>query len=151
MMDQSFVEKFTKAILDVMFFAGFAVIPTLPWTLGLTGKYYDERYLAYLWPMVALFALAGLCAERILWELRKMMATVLGQDCFVEGNVESLRRMGIVSFLIAALYFGKMFLVPTPATIVVVLTFFIAGLFSLVLSRVFAEAVRCKKENDLTI
>ena len=31
------------------------------------------------------------------------------------------------------------------------LTFFIAGLFSYVLSMVFAEAVRYKEENDLTI
>ena len=41
--------------------------------------------------------------------------------------------------------------IPTPATFVIILTFFIAGLFSYVLSMVFAEAVRYKEENDLTI
>ncbi|MCF2569441.1 DUF2975 domain-containing protein, partial [Mediterraneibacter glycyrrhizinilyticus] len=40
---------------------------------------------------------------------------------------------------------------PTPATFIIILTFFIAGLFSYVLSFVFSEAIRYKEENDLTI
>ena len=39
----------------------------------------------------------------------------------------------------------------TAAGIVIVIVFFIAALFSFVLAGVFAEAVRYKKENDLTI
>ena len=40
---------------------------------------------------------------------------------------------------------------PTPATGIIVLVFFIAALFSKVLAYVFAEAIRHKEENDLTI
>ena len=47
--------------------------------------------------------------------------------------------------------FIKIFVIPTPATFIIVLTFFIAGLFSHVLSMVFSEAIRYKEENDLTI
>ena len=59
--------------------------------------------------------------------------------------------MGKAAFIIAAAFIVKVFAVPTPATFVIILTFFIAGLFSHVLSLVFAEAVRYKEENDLTI
>ena len=50
-----------------------------------------------------------------------------------------------VTFLI------KEILAWTAAGIVIVIVFFIAALFSFVLAGVFAEAVRYKKENDLTI
>ena len=83
--------------------------------------------------------------------LRKMMKTVINRDCFVDNNVKSLSLMGKVSFVISVLFVIKLFFLPTPATFVVILTFFIAGLFSHVLACVFKEAVRLKNENDLTI
>jgi hypothetical protein len=45
----------------------------------------------------------------------------------------------------------KLFFVITPATLILVLVFIIAGLFSHVLSQVFDQAVAYKFENDLTI
>ena len=80
-----------------------------------------------------------------------MMATVVLGDCFVWENVKSLKRMATYSMIIAFVFIVKMFITPTPATAVIVLTFFIAALFSLVLSSVFAKAIRFKEENDLTI
>lgn len=59
--------------------------------------------------------------------------------------------MASLSLVIAAAFIIKIFLVPTPATAVVVLVFFIAALFSQVLANVFAEAIRYKEETDLTI
>ena len=59
--------------------------------------------------------------------------------------------MGKSAFVIAVLFLIKVFILPTPATFIIVLTFFIAGIFSHVLSLVFSEAVRYKEENDLTI
>ena len=32
----------TKGVLDFMFFSGIAVVVTLPWTLKLAGRYYDD-------------------------------------------------------------------------------------------------------------
>lgn len=80
-----------------------------------------------------------------------MMRTVMQKNCFIHENVKSLEMMGITSAVIVLLFFIKCFFLPTPATFIVVLTFFIAGLFSEVLSFVFREAIRYKEENDLTI
>jgi hypothetical protein len=45
----------------------------------------------------------------------------------------------------------RLLFVITPAALVLVAVFAIAGLFSLVLSQVFDQAVTYKQENDLTI
>ena len=80
-----------------------------------------------------------------------MFSTVLNEDCFVEENVKSLRRMGTYSFCIAAASILRLFILVTMAMLVIILVFIIAGLFSKVLARVFDQAVTYKLENDLTI
>ena len=87
----------------------------------------------------------------LLRELRKMFRTVLDEDCFVEENVVSLKRMGNYSFLISLVTLGRLTLYLTPAVLIVILVFLIAGLFSKVLSKVFERAIAYKLENDLTI
>ena len=79
------------------------------------------------------------------------MKTVVEQDCFVAGNVKSLRIMGMSGFVITGLFIVKLFFLVTAATFIIIITFFIAGLFSNVLAYVFSEAIRYKEENDLTI
>ena len=59
--------------------------------------------------------------------------------------------MGNDSFCIAAVSAVRLLIVITPATLVIILVFIIAGLFSKVLSNVFDQAVTYKLENDLTI
>ena len=59
--------------------------------------------------------------------------------------------MGTYSFFIALITCCRLFLYLTPAVLVIILTFMIAGLFSKVLSQVFDRAVTYKLENDLTI
>lgn len=54
-------------------------------------------------------------------------------------------------FLIALITCCRLFVYVTPAVLVVILIFVIAGLFSKVLSRVFDQAVTYKEENDLTV
>ena len=80
-----------------------------------------------------------------------MLTTVLQDDCFVQANVVSLRRMGTYSFLIALITAGRLLIYLTPAVLVVILVFTIAGMFSKVLAHVFDRAVHYKEENDLTI
>ena len=114
---------FTKYLLDVLFYAGIVVTVTLPLGIRFYGKY--DSYFGF--------------------------KTVLNGDCFIRENVQSLKRMGICSFCIAAVTALRLFLYLTPAVLITVLVFVIAGLFSLVLSRVFDTAVTYKLENDLTI
>lgn len=142
---------FTRYLLDIMFFSGILVVVTLPWTLNLAGRYYSEEIGRQYWPMLIIFGVSGICGLIIVFQLRKMIRTVIQKNCFVDNNTKSLRIMGKVSFLIVILFAVKCVLLPTPATFIIVLTFFIAGLFSHVLSLVFAEAVNYKEENDLTI
>ena len=133
-----------------MFYAGILVAATLPFSIGLYARYnsyFANNYIA----MVLLFFFSGVFAILIIYELRKMFCSVINDDCFVEENVVSLRRMGTYSFIIALITAGRLFIYITPAVMIVILVFVITGLFSKVLSRVFDKAVTYKLENDLTI
>lgn len=141
---------FTKGMLDFLFYAGILttlLVPAMIRGYGRYNRYFRENVLQ----LSVIFILAGIFAVLIIYELRKIFKTVLEDDCFVEENVVSLRKMGTYSFFIAAITSLRIFLYLTPAVMVVVLVFIIAGLFSKVLSQVFAKVVQYKLENDLTI
>jgi hypothetical protein len=133
-----------------MFYSGIVVCITVPFTFKQVGRYYKIFQEFYL-PFCIIFMIAGVFALVILWELRSIFKTVLREDPFVRENVASLKRMGISAFCIAVTMLARLFLVITPAALVLVAVFSIAGLFSLVLSLVFDQAVTYKLENDLTI
>lgn len=133
-----------------MFYSGILVTLTLPLTFKLLGDYYPNIRDNYI-VMCILFMLCGLLALWIIYYLRRIFQTVIDENCFVEENVRSLKRMGIASFLISLVTLLRLFFVVTPATLIIILVFFIAGLFSLVLAQVFAQAVSYKQENDYTI
>ena len=145
------IKKLTKLILDIMFFTGIIVLLTLPIWLRFAGTHYSKDIEIHYLAMLIVFAVSGLNGILIVNELRKMMKTVLEVNCFVEDNVKSLRRMARYSLVISIFFLIKVLLVPTPATLIIILVFFIAALFSVVLSCVFQEAVNYKDENDLTI
>ena len=149
-MKKTNVTKITKGILDFMFYAGILVCLTLPISLKFIGKYFPH-YEIFYYPMLFLFFISGVFAILIILELRNMFATVLHENCFVKENVRSLNRMGTYSFCIAAVSAIRLVIVITPATLVIILVFVIAGQFSKVLSKVFDQAVTYKLENDLTI
>ena len=150
-MEYEKINKFTKVILDIMFYSGIVVLATVPIWLNLAGKYYSQAIQENYMVMALTFAASGVCGLCIVNELRKMMRTVLNQDCFVRGNINSLKKMSLLSFCISVLFIIKCIFLPTPATLIIVLVFFVAALFSVVLSCVFREAVDYKEENELTI
>ena len=97
--------------------------------------------------------IASLCilgGEFIAFTLLCMMRT-LEEDPFVQKNVNALRRMGTVALAIALLGLSTLFLHPVRLAVIAALPVAMCGLFSLVLSRVFAQAVAFKQENDLTV
>lgn len=142
--------KGTKYLLDFMFYSGILVTVSLPISLKYIGKYLEAVEEHYL-QSVIIFAILGVLALLLVNELRKMFQTVLSENCFVPENVVSLRRMGDISFFIAAMSAVRCVVYLTIAMLVVILVFIIAGMFSKVLAYVFEEAVRYKEENDLTI
>lgn len=140
----------TKLLLDFLFYVSILVMVTLPFSIRWAGKYLPrlvERY----WEVLVIYIILGIFATVLIYELRKIFRTVLTENCFVQENVKSLRRMGNVSFLIVVMSIVRCIIYPTRAIGVVILVFIIAGLFSKVLAYVFEEAVRYKEENDMTI
>lgn len=142
--------RFTKCLLDFMFFVGIVVCAGVPYLFSVAGRFFNI-FKKYYIPYCIVFMIAGIFALLILWELRQMFRTVLREDPFVRRNVTSLKRMGYYAFVIALILAVRLIFVITPAALVLVVVFLIAGLFSLVLSFVFDQAVTYKLENDLTI
>ena len=141
---------FTKYFLDFMFYAGILVTISLPLSIHWIGRYFPWLEQHY-WALLAIYFILGIAAILLIHELRKIFRTVLARNCFVTENVNSLRRMGNVSFFIVAMSLIRCIVYLTIAMAVVILVFIIAGLFSKVLAYVFEEAVRYKEENDMTI
>lgn len=150
-MKENRIILFTKYLLNFMFCTGILVAASLPYTLKLAGRYYSKELGEHYISMLIIFLVSGICGLVIVYQLRKMIGTVIRRNCFSDVNTKSLKIMEAAAFLITVLFFIKLFVIPTPATFIIVLTFFIAGLFSHVLSLVFSEAIRYKEENDLTI
>lgn len=107
-------------------------------------------YSVYLPKLISLMA-SGVLAVFILIELRNLMTTVVKGNCFVRENAVSLRRIGNFAFIIAFVMLANVIILFSLSALVVAIVFFIGGLFAKVLSRVFAQAVSYKEENDLTI
>ena len=85
--------RFTKLMLDVMFYAGIVVTLTLPVSVKIYGQI-NSYFAQYYVHMIIMFGISGILAELILYELRRIFRTVLENDCFVQANVKSLNRMG---------------------------------------------------------
>lgn len=150
MRDQKII-KLTKIVLDFMFFSGILVTVTMPLLLRIAGNYYAKVFLGKYIPLVLIFTSASLFGVMILEQLRRMMKTVIEENCFVWENVKSLESMAVYSLTISVLFLGKVFFLSSPATGVIIIVFFVAALFSQVLSFVFRDAINYKEENDLTI
>ena len=142
--------KLTKYLLDFMFYSGIVVTLSLPVTLKMLGTF-SEKLHDHLGEAIIIYFVLGIAAIVILCELRKMFKTVMQKDCFVRENVVSLDKMCKWSFFIVLMSIVRTIVYVTPAMLVVILVFTIAGLFSKVLSFVFEEAVGYKEENDFTI
>ena len=144
------VTRFTSVLLAVMFYGGIASTCALPRIFRWGAQFYPSLEQHY-WFNTILFMFSGVGAVCIIHELRRMFRTVLAEDCFVQQNVVSLRRMGWLGLAIALITAVRLAVIFTPATVVIIVVFFIASLFSFVLSQVFDRAVKYKEENDLTI
>lgn len=142
--------RFTKYMLDAMFYIGIVLTAAIPVLFYFFGNYIESFRKYYVFQCVIYMA-SGVMALFIIKELRKMFLTVLTDNPFVMENAGSLKKMGKCSFMIALLSIIRLPVSFTPATAVIIIVFAIAGLFSIVLCQVFEKAVQYKLENDLTI
>ena len=146
--------RWTKYLLDFMFYCGILVTATLPISIKAIIHFFPEvqnKSEYFYQEAVILYFVMGIAAVVLIRELRKIFKTVLDENCFVAENVTSLKKMGDWSFFIAGVSVVRSIAWMTIAMFVIILVFSIAGLFSKVLACVFEEAVRYKEENDFTI
>ena len=142
--------RFTKYMLDAMFYIGIVLTAAIPVLFYFFGNYI-EAFRKYYVFLCVIYMASGVMALLIVRELRKMFQTVLTENPFVMENAGSLRKMGKCSFMTAFLSIVRLPVSLTPATAVIIIVFTVAGLFSIVLCQVFEKAVQYKLENDLTI
>lgn len=143
--------KATKLLLDIIFYIAPIIWLLLPVLFHfILMNYYHVSSLNYVFFSIV-FMIAGVFVWLILYELRCMLKSVLFKDPFILRNVQALKRMGIYAFFITICMLVTLLCYLNFSTFLLAVVFFIAGLFSLVLSIVFQEAVFYKKENDLTI
>ena len=146
-MEKSFVHYLTKVLVDVMFFGGIACCAAVPFVVS--GFGYGEREKI---PMMVILISAGLCAEYILLQLKRIFRTLTAGEPFVSGNVSCLRRCAVASLTIAVIFIVKLILLRfTMSSSLIVIIFALLGLFSLTLKDVFKQAVFYKEENEWTI
>ncbi len=120
-------------------------LPMVKSFFALEGK--PDAFAAISGVIATLCLLGG---ESIAFTLFCMMRT-LDSDPFVQKNVDALRRMGFTALVISLLGISTLLLHPVPLAVLAAVPVAMCGLFSLVLSRVFAQAVAYKQENDLTV
>ncbi len=146
------VDVFTGILLRVFFFTGIVIEIALPWLVPfLATLFHREEIMAARHVIASSWMIAGIPCLVILWNLGNMVQTVVDDNCFVRSNVISLKRMEWCAFVITAVMIVRIFLYQSVGTLVVMIVFFLAGLFCSVLARVFDRAVSYKEDDDMTI
>ena len=148
-----FLNLFVQAGIVIGILAGIALIVEIyvlemPIIVDFFAKEGKPVWFPVLSGIIATLCILG--GEFIAVTLFCMMRT-LERDPFVQKNVNALRRMGLTALVIALLGLSTLLLHPVPLAVIAALPVAMCGLFSLVLSRVFAQAVAYKLENDLTV
>jgi len=140
-----------KILLDMVFAGGIILYISLPFTLKWYFNFLRNTSGENYYFMMGFLYVSGLFCLSIVYELRKIFKTLTMINPFIIENVKSLKSMAIAAFAISAVYIVKIIFYNTLLTIIAAMIFIIAGLFSVILSEVFRQAVIYKEENDLTI
>ena len=77
--------RFTKWLLDAMFYGGMVITLGIPVIFRYVGRYIQSFRVHYI-PQCVLYIGSGILALMIVRELRRMFGTVLADDAFVMEN-----------------------------------------------------------------
>lgn len=154
--------SFLKISLDTMIVIGIVVYFILSKGMYI-GKAVDMAWGRYIITYI-LFSIGGISVILILFQLRKVVSSLINITPFITDNVLSLKRISLLSFVISICYalnfvingqyksFSIAYIDATGIhTDIEFLIFFFAGWFILILSKVFKQAVEVKEENEFTI
>lgn len=141
-----------KILLDLIFYAGILLAGGLWFVMKFIFDHYYIRLSWYYFSFLyVIFMISGILGLFIVNEVRRIFKALNDQNPFSPRNVKSLKKIAWLSFGICSVYIAKSIWDFSIQTVLVTLIFFLAGLFMLVLSEVFMQAVEAKMENDLTI
>ncbi|WP_035294423.1 DUF2975 domain-containing protein [Clostridium sp. KNHs214] len=156
------LSSFLKIIIDALLVVGIGLFIWI--SINTLVKDSNSIDLSKKIVIYSLFLIGAIALMTILYNLRKIMDSVIKVDPFVRQNVKSLTIISISSFIIAFCYLINFFMNIKYGnyhfifidkagihTDMEFLIFFFAGCFILVLAKVFQKAVEVKEENDLTI
>jgi hypothetical protein len=141
-----------KFLLDISFFGGIVLAVGL-WIFIV--PIHDYYYLADQWNyfsiQFATFMAAGTLGLFIVNDVRRIFRSINDHTPFSRENEKALKRIAYFCFAIAAVFVIKTIFGYSVLSVLFLIVFILAGLFMIVLSEVFREAVDAKIENDLTI
>lgn len=156
------LSSFLKIVLDVLLLIGtvlFIVISKNTLKIGLFKEAASVLVFVY-----SLFFIGSISLIFIVYNLRKITKTLTTRDPFINENVRCLKNIWKGSFIISVCYFINFFINPSYKNFQIIyidakgihtdlefFIFFFAGLFIVILEKVFKAAVEYKEENDLTI
>ncbi|MDP4180100.1 MAG: DUF2975 domain-containing protein [Bacillota bacterium] len=149
-LDEKGLSGLVKLFLDLVFIGGIGILISLPVTLRWCFDHIRLEGENYYFALGLLY-LTGIMCLVILFEMKRIFKALNKRDPFIIGNVKSLNRISLMSYLISVCYLIKIVLYNSFLTIIIAMVFIIAGLFCTILAEVFRQAVIVKEENDLTI
>ena len=154
--------SFLRLSLDIMIIIGIAIYFIL--SKGMLMKKVVNMGMGRFIFTYILFSIGGISIILILFNLRKVVSSLINITPFVKDNVLCLKRISLLSFTISVCYalnfiingqykdFSIAYIDSSGIhTDVEFLIFFFAGCFILILSEVFKQAVEVKEENEFTI
>ncbi len=149
MKNNSILQKITGILVGIIFYLGIVATISVPfWGPIFYNLVEIEQGLHMFMTIMLIFS--GGCAVLILYNLKRIFITIKS-DPFVKENIRHLHTMGITCVVIFAVYVLKLFILPTFATVIIILVFGMAGLFCLTIKQLFEKAVEYKEDNDMTI
>jgi len=140
----------TKILVDIMLYAGIALYIILPFIMPRVMAFVgvgEELRVNYTIVMLT----SGACSIYIVYQLRKMLSTVLAGNPFVIQNVSALRKCAVAGALIAIIFLMRVIISFTVASLLIVIIFALLSLFCLTLKDLFKQAVSYKEETDWTV
>ena len=150
MYKNSIVHYLAKIIVDLLLYLGIPTVCTVPWWSKFISDYMQyTNSQGYI--LAAVLFTSGAVVVYILFVLKGMFKTLLGNNPFVKENVNAFRRMAVACLAISAIYLVKCFVLFSVGTVVISVIFGVGTLFCLTLKDIFKQAVYYKEENDWTV
>lgn len=141
---------YVKKLLFLILIGGLLILLGLPWILKWYLGNFTVPHDTYIFLLIFLYFTGVFCLW-IVYEMNRIFHTISRANPFQMDNVKSLNRIGLACFVICGAYIVKIFCYNSFLTIIIMMIFLIAGLFSIVLAELFRQAAQYKEENDLTI